>query len=84
MQAIDLAWQPRPGMLLVYLVTTDVEASGELTQPLPEKDKKQHVSLTRSLEIGDVGPEHFDVRFAQDGASIPATLRFSRPSTKYW
>ena len=62
----------------MYLVTTDVEASGELTQPLADTDKKQRVSLTRSLEVTDVGPDHFDVRFAQDGAAIPATLRFSR------
>jgi hypothetical protein len=77
-QAIDLTWQPRAGMRLVYLVTTDVEASGALTRPMADKDKKQHVSLTRTIEVTDVGPEHFDVRFAQDGSAIPATLRLSR------
>ena len=77
-QAIDLSWQPRAGMRLVYLVTTDVEASGAPTRPMADKDKKQHVSLTRTIEVTDVGPEYFDVRFAQDGSAIPATLRFSR------
>ena len=38
-QAIDLTWQPRAGMRLVYLVTTDVEASGALTRPMADKDK---------------------------------------------
>ena len=77
-QAIDLTWQPRAGMRLVYLVTTDVEASGALTRPMADKDKKQHISMTRTIEVTDVGPEHFDVRFAQDGSAIPATLRLSR------
>ena len=77
-QAIDLTWQPRAGMRLVYLVTTDVEASGALTRPMADKDKKQHVELTRTIEVTDVGPEHFDVRFAQDASVIPATLRLSR------
>jgi hypothetical protein len=77
-QAIDLTWQPRAGMRLVYLVTTDVEASGALTRPMGDKDKKQHVSLTRTIEVTEVGPEHFDIRFAQDGSAIPATLRLSR------
>jgi hypothetical protein len=77
-QAIDLTWQPRAGMRLVYLVTIDVEASGALTGPMADKDKKQHVSLSRTIEVTDVGPEHFDVRFAQDGSVIPATLRLSR------
>jgi hypothetical protein len=78
LQAIHLTWQPRAGMRLVYLVTTDVEASGALARPMADKDRKQHISLTRTIEITDVGPEHFDVRFAQDGSAIPATLRFSR------
>ena len=76
---IDLTWQPRAGMRLVYLVTTDVEASGALTRPMADTDKKQHVALTRTIEVTDVGPgADFDVRFAQDGSAIPATLRFSR------
>ena len=77
-QDIDLTWQPRAGMRLVYLVTTDVEASGALTRPMADKDKKQHVALNRTIEVTDVGPEHFDLRFAQDASVIPATLRLSR------
>lgn len=77
-QEVNLEWQPTTGMRLVYRVTTDVEASGPLTQPVADKDKKRHVALTRSLEVTDVGPEYFDVRFSQNGVTLPATLRFSR------
>ena len=75
---IDLQWQPRAGMRLVQRVTTDVEMSGPLTGPVPDKDKKQRFTLTRTVEITDVGPEYFDFRFSQDGAVMPATVRFSR------
>jgi hypothetical protein len=77
-QAVDLAWQPRAGMRLVYVITTEIDGSGALTRPMADKDKKQRVSLTRTIEVTDVGPEHFDLRFAQDGSAIPATLRLSR------
>jgi len=76
-QEVDLKWEPREGMRLVYRVTTDVEASGPLTRPVADKDKKRHLSLTRALQVTGVGPDYFDVRFAQDGAELPATLRFS-------
>jgi len=77
-QQIDLKWQPRAGMRLVYRVTTDVVASGPLTRPVPESDKTQHLSRTRSLEITDAGADYFDVRLVQDGWPLPATVRFSR------
>jgi len=75
---IDLTWQPRPGLRLVHRVTTDVVASGPLTQSIADSQKKQRMSLTRSTEVTAVGPDSFDLRFAEDGAPIPATLRFSR------
>jgi hypothetical protein len=65
-------------MRLVYVITTEIDGSGALTRPMADKDKKQRVSLTRTIEVTDVGPEHFDLRFAQDGSAIPATLRLSR------
>lgn len=75
---IDLEWRPRAGMRIVQRVTTDVDASGALTGPLAERDKKQHIVLTRSLDITDVGPGYVDLRFGQDGFVVPATLRVSR------
>lgn len=75
---VDLKWQPRAGLRLVHRVTRDVEASGALTRPLKEQQKKQSVSMTRTTEVTAVGPDYFDLRFAEDGAPIPATLRFSR------
>jgi hypothetical protein len=77
-QEVDLTWQPREGMRLVHRVTTDVAASGPLTKPMADTDKKQHISLTRTVEVTGVGPDHFDVRLAQNDAVLPATLRFSR------
>jgi len=77
-QEVDLKWQPQAGMRLVHRVTTDVEATGPLTRPLPERDRKQHIVLTRTTEVAGVGPDYFDLRFSQDGLPVPATLRFSR------
>jgi hypothetical protein len=45
---------------------------------MADTDKKQRVSLTRTIEVTDVGPEHFDLRFGQDGSAIPAAIRLSR------
>lgn len=75
---VDLQWRPRVGMRLVQRVTTDVDASGALTRPLAERDKAQHIELTRSLDVTEVGPDHVDLRFGQDGFVVPATLRMSR------
>ena len=75
---VDLAWRPQPGMRLVHKVSTDVEMSGPLTEAVAEADRKQHVALTRTLEVTDVAPGHFDVRFVQDGWPVPATARLSR------
>lgn len=77
-EQIDLEWRPRAGMRIVQRVTTDVDASGALTRPLAEGDKAQHIVLTRSLDITDVGPTYVDLRFGQDGYVVPATLRVSR------
>jgi hypothetical protein len=77
-EQIDLEWRPRAGMRIVQRVTTDVDASGMLTGPLAEGDKKQHTVLTRSLDITDVGQTYVDLRFGQDGFVVPATLRVSR------
>ncbi len=77
-QEVDLTWQPREGMRLVHRVTTEVEATGPLTRPVADRDKKQHMTLSRIMEVARVGPDYFDVRFVQDGATLPATLRFSR------
>jgi hypothetical protein len=78
---VDLKWQPRPGLRLVHRVTRDVEASGSLTRSMAEEQKKQRMSMTRTTDITAVGADYFDLRFAEDGAPIPATLRFSRAWT---
>jgi hypothetical protein len=77
-QEVDLRWQPAPGMRLVQRVTTEMEVSGPLTRPLPDAQKKQRIALVRTTEVAAVAPDHFDVRFAQDDVTVPATLRFSR------
>lgn len=78
---VDLVWHPREGMRLVHTVTKDIEASGPLTKPVAAKDRKQHISLTRAVEVTAVGPDYFEVRFTQDGFALPATLRISRDWT---
>jgi hypothetical protein len=80
-QEVDLTWQPREGMRIVHRVTTDVTASGELTKPIADTDKKQHISVTRTVEVTGTGPDYFDVRLGQNDATLPATLRFSRDWT---
>jgi hypothetical protein len=74
---IDLQWRPQTGMRLVHQVTMMMEASGPLTRPLAEPQKKQRSSLTRVVEVAATGPDYFDLRFTQNGAAIPATARFS-------
>ena len=56
-------WQPRQECASFSVVTTDVEMSGPLTGPVPDKDKKQRFTLIRTVEITDVGPEYFDSGF---------------------
>ena len=75
---IDLQWKPRQGMRIVQRVNTDVEMSGTLTAPVPSKDRKQRITLTRTIDVPSVGDDYFDMRFTQDGWAVPATVRFSR------
>lgn len=75
---VDLVWQPKAGLRLLHRVTTDVEASGPLTRPIADTQKKQRLSLSRTTEVTAAEPEYFDLRFAEDGIPVPATLRFSR------
>jgi hypothetical protein len=65
-------------MRLVQRVNTDVAMSGPLTTPVPTKDRKQKITLTRTIEVPTVGDDYFDLRFIQDGWVVPATVRFSR------
>ena len=75
---VDVQWKPRQGMRLVQRVKTDVEMAGPLTAQVPGKDRKQHITLTRTIEVPSVGDDYFDMRFIQDGWVVPATVRFSR------
>ncbi len=75
---IDLKWEPRRDMRLVHRITTDIEASGAGTRPMPDTEKKRRVAQTRALDITDVAPDHFDLRVVRDGWPVPATLRLSR------